>query len=313
MARGNPRGAARGRAKIERRSSTAGGGDDEDTVAVPIFDRDGPNCSLCTVKFTTTNRRHHCRVNGELVCNLCSKSKCDLHAELGANFGKFERVCDVCMRDKSIFRTWRGVIKHRERDGGGGAGGDGDPRGGGAAVVTAALEPLSESGRYRGASQRVLATAAQALSGFLWKKGHTQDASGKGSVLQRRHLFSRKAWKKRWFVLRSDTLAYYERATDAAAEADNDDDGAVGNTRLGEIVLKGTSLKDVKPDECTFVLVTARRELPIRTVDAENDTIRPFDRENFALWLETLSARITQANPGGLEHSAKALKLLGGS
>ena len=51
----------------------------------------------------------------------------------------------------------------------------------------------------------------------------------------------------------------------------------------------------------------------IRTVDAENDTIRPFDRENFALWLETLSARIAQANTGGLEHSAKALRLLGGS
>ena len=59
--------------------------------------------------------------------------------------------------------------------------------------------------------------------------------------------------------------------------------------------------------------MTAQRELPIRTVDAENDTIRPFDRENFALWLETLSARIAQANTGGLEHSAKALRLLGGS
>ena len=32
-----------------------------------------------------------------------------------------------------------------------------------------------------------------------------------------------------------------------------------------------------------------------------------------ARWLETLGARIAQANTGGLEHSAKALRLLGGS
>ena len=102
-----------------------------EAIAVPLFEKDKPTCSLCSTRFTTTNRRHHCRVNGELVCNLCSKSKCDLHAELGANFGKFERVCDVCMRDKSIFRTWRGVIKiasatrrrrgRRRRPGGGAA------------------------------------------------------------------------------------------------------------------------------------------------------------------------------------------------
>ena len=46
------------------------------------------------------------------------------------------------------------------------------------------------------------------------------------------------------------------------------------------------------------VLATARRELPIRTSDAENTTAsaRPLDRENFELWIEVLNARIELAN-----------------
>ena len=80
------------------------------------------------------------------------------------------------------------------------------------------LEPLSESGRYRGTlSAHVLESAVHALAGFLWKKGHTKKAGAT------HHLFSSRSWKKRWFVLHPDTFAYYEKAADAEAEASPDD------------------------------------------------------------------------------------------
>lgn len=282
-------------AQSAERERKTGGVVRDESISKPLLDRDGPRCSLCTSQFTTTNRRHYCGVNGELVCNMCSKSYCDLNRELGGNFGKYERVCDMCMRDKSIFGSWRGVIKHRvHRD-------DVAPpppkpsRAGG--VATARLEPLSESGRYRGTlSAHVLKAPSNTLAGFLWKKGHTKKAGAT------HHLFSSRSWKKRWFVLHPDTFAYYEKAADAEAEASPDDVSlrdmlSLSGQRLGEVLLNHAAIKDVCPEQCTFVISSPQRDLPICTTEAEHEcTITPLDRENFTLWVETITARIAQAN-----------------
>ncbi|KAL3982103.1 FYVE zinc finger family protein [Acanthocheilonema viteae] len=38
-----------------------------------VTDRDVVKCRTCTVKFSLTRRRHHCRLCGEIICHSCSK------------------------------------------------------------------------------------------------------------------------------------------------------------------------------------------------------------------------------------------------
>jgi len=54
-------------------------------------DQSDTECVLCQEKFTTFNRRHHCRKCGSLVCNSCSLSR------MPAEYSKvLQRVCDKC-------------------------------------------------------------------------------------------------------------------------------------------------------------------------------------------------------------------------
>jgi len=51
-------------------------------------------CTACGVKFSTTNRRHHCRNCGHIYCNKCTSKSCHL-----PRFGltkKKVRVCERC-------------------------------------------------------------------------------------------------------------------------------------------------------------------------------------------------------------------------
>jgi hypothetical protein len=61
----------------------------------PWFPDDSSNvCLGCNAKFTTTNRRHHCRNCGQLFCKKCTQKKCFL-----PRFGftqKKMRVCEKC-------------------------------------------------------------------------------------------------------------------------------------------------------------------------------------------------------------------------
>ncbi|OZC09940.1 FYVE zinc finger [Onchocerca flexuosa] len=38
-----------------------------------VIDRDAVRCRTCSMKFSLTRRRHHCRLCGEIICHACSK------------------------------------------------------------------------------------------------------------------------------------------------------------------------------------------------------------------------------------------------
>ena len=55
-------------------------------------DAANPTCQICGIKFTFTRRRHHCRFCGRVVCDACSKNRCNSH-----------RICDTCFNGKNEY------------------------------------------------------------------------------------------------------------------------------------------------------------------------------------------------------------------
>lgn len=52
-------------------------------------------CAKCEKVFTLTNRRHHCRVCGDIFCHACSRTKMVLATNPG-EIPRRQRVCDPC-------------------------------------------------------------------------------------------------------------------------------------------------------------------------------------------------------------------------
>merc|ERR1712137_11471 len=77
--------------KLKHKQATGQEMDPDEIAPVWIPDKLLKNCMLCDAKFTTINRRHHCRKCGKLVCGSCSSKKYKLE-----NMGKVCRVCDMC-------------------------------------------------------------------------------------------------------------------------------------------------------------------------------------------------------------------------
>lgn len=62
-------------------------------------DKEAMDCAICKSKFTITNRRHHCRQCGTLVCGACSPNRLELAMEQGVKV----RVCDPCfLKSKEV-------------------------------------------------------------------------------------------------------------------------------------------------------------------------------------------------------------------
>eukprot|EP01125_Pyxidicula_operculata_P004526 TRINITY_DN170_c0_g3_i1.p1 TRINITY_DN170_c0_g3~~TRINITY_DN170_c0_g3_i1.p1 ORF type:complete len:526 (-),score=115.19 TRINITY_DN170_c0_g3_i1:36-1613(-) len=61
------------------------------TAPVWVPDNEAKTCQVCSVKFSFTNRRHHCRQCGGIVCGACSNQKKELPGQ-----GK-KRVCTSCI------------------------------------------------------------------------------------------------------------------------------------------------------------------------------------------------------------------------
>ncbi|XP_075036210.1 zinc finger FYVE domain-containing protein 16 isoform X2 [Mixophyes fleayi] len=56
-----------------------------------IPDSEAANCMNCSIRFTFTKRRHHCRACGKVFCAVCCSQKCKLQY-----MDKEARVCVVC-------------------------------------------------------------------------------------------------------------------------------------------------------------------------------------------------------------------------
>lgn len=73
-----------------------------------IPDSVAPNCMNCSIKFTFTKRRHHCRACGKVFCSVCCSQKCKLQY-----MEKEARVCVICysfitrgLNQKEQKRVW---------------------------------------------------------------------------------------------------------------------------------------------------------------------------------------------------------------
>ncbi|XP_068104143.1 zinc finger FYVE domain-containing protein 16 isoform X2 [Hyperolius riggenbachi] len=73
-----------------------------------IPDSEAPNCMNCSIKFTFTKRRHHCRACGKVFCAVCCNQKCKLQY-----LEKEARVCVICfsyitrgLNQKEQKRVW---------------------------------------------------------------------------------------------------------------------------------------------------------------------------------------------------------------
>lgn len=63
-----------------------------------VADNSVDNCALCQVEFSFTQRKHHCRFCGKIVCSACSRNRMEPIRKLrdGELPPVPERTCDVC-------------------------------------------------------------------------------------------------------------------------------------------------------------------------------------------------------------------------
>ncbi|KAF0287798.1 FYVE, RhoGEF and PH domain-containing protein 6 [Amphibalanus amphitrite] len=136
-------------------------------------------CQLCTIEFTVTNRRHHCRACGKVVCGPCSMGKAPLLYQGNSP----ARVCDVCLE----------VLQKDVDDS------DVDPQ-------NASQSKKSSLGSVGRKSQRKVPKRLEVSA----------NVSGcqMSGYLQRR---TRQKWKRFWFVLRDSVLYMYRASQDVVA------------------------------------------------------------------------------------------------
>lgn len=155
------------------------GTDKGDKVAMSLWERDTASCQVTRVKFTTLNRRHHCRVNGECVSADASKARFIL-TELGDRFTTEERVCDWCCRDYTLVGgSWTQVVKGRDD-------------------LRSRIQDLDSVDKAACFLQHRLDKPV-VMGSWIWKE------AGRTWL---------KNWKKRWLELRGTDLLYFEEPGD---------------------------------------------------------------------------------------------------
>ena len=109
---------------VQKCLSALQGGDqgpNSSEALAPVWapDQDSKVCLLCEVKFTTLNRRHHCRQCGTLCCGACSGQKLVLK-----NIGKSCRVCFRCYEavtgKQAPLKKAKGSVRREDSASGGG-------------------------------------------------------------------------------------------------------------------------------------------------------------------------------------------------
>ncbi|KAJ8599236.1 hypothetical protein CTAYLR_006205 [Chrysophaeum taylorii] len=236
--------------------------EEDDKVAMTLWEHDAPRCTITSVKFTTLIRRHHCRVNGECVSADASRARFKLH-ELGDRFGE-ERVCDWCARDFTLLGSWPRVVKNklelRESIGG--------------FDETTALDFIKPK------FQREDEEDYCVMGSWVWKKGGVGTKDSK-----QRALFGRRNWKKRWMELRRDSSS--SETSFQLSYFDEPNSVEKGRISLGSAIL----LKD-DTTPCAFVVKESLRDYQMRLLD-EGQPATPLDFGQYKLWISAIRHAIT--------------------
>ncbi|XP_052249054.1 uncharacterized protein LOC127856886 isoform X3 [Dreissena polymorpha] len=156
-------------------------------------------CMICTIEFTVTFRRHHCRACGWVVCSGCSECKIKLRYLQN----KPARVCDKCYtalsKDEPIVPDVMHPGDHEEA---------GEEEGGGMSLLKIF---------FRGGKER--------RSGRTEKRAHVRpdrcrvaandEGASMSGYLQKWH--KKKKWKKKWFLVKHNALYTFRATQDTAA------------------------------------------------------------------------------------------------
>ena len=253
-------------AKAQTEARRRHGKDDDDGVAMSIWQQDSAACAISKVKFTALNRRHHCRVMGECVSADASRARFDLTClNKGASrrFGASDRVCDWCCRDRALMGgDWAAVVrdaKNLRRD----------------------LANECADKWVAAAFERESGLAGRVVHGcWIWKKGT--------GARRRGQLFGRTNWKKRWCEVReSETggfdLLYFDEPNDPDVR--------------GRVDLAGSSIRVADASLLSLIIDSAgARDYPIRTLDHERaDAVEDVDRGAFHVFLMVLEEAARRA------------------
>ena len=305
-------------------------------ITQPVYEADGPECSLCNSRFGVLRRRHHCRLCGALVCDSCASSFADLRKlnrphEQDQVWGSVERVCDDCTKWANIFyqdylrfipvgnaadtqgesRLWitpvvqkvqeTRVNQRAERD-----------RKRAEMVVRVATEEVlgtdateqeeqdeeARQARVKAAwryamrhavdqdfhhgSQNAGSTGGGGLgglwSGWLWKRGG-------GTTV-----FGRQNWKRRWFVLTNEQLAYYESVEELVKMSRP----GHADTAKGKLYLRDYTIGSLDRDllRCVMSSQAGGREFHMAKCDPSSEgaiaAITTRDREDFLMLVSVL-------------------------
>eukprot|EP00795_Rhopilema_esculentum_P002176 gene2176-17767_t len=191
-------------------------------------------CCICLAKFTTYNRRHHCRACGEIVCNSCSSYEAPLPY---LNFDA-ARVCEKCY--KHLYET---LLIDEEVDGN----------------TLTEKEQKKESKLKRSKSamsskfkvirktKKIDRTIRKTLPSKLTEvTAQDQECNISGYLF----IVKKKKTKKRWFVLKDNALYSYKAPSDMAANSTlavlGYNVNVTGNFALGDYVfqLEHSGLKE---------------------------------------------------------------------
>ncbi|CAB3996542.1 Fgd6 [Paramuricea clavata] len=137
-------------------------------------------CMVCTDDFTVTNRRHHCRACGKVICGSCSSNS----APLAYLNDETARVCDVCYDDLTDKKSSTQTAVETKENG----------------VTTETkdsatkINPVKKSRKHRFfKSKEVPAAQESTISGYLKTRVG-------------------KKWQKKWYVVK-DNVLYASKAS----------------------------------------------------------------------------------------------------
>ncbi|XP_064604770.1 FYVE, RhoGEF and PH domain-containing protein 5-like [Liolophura sinensis] len=156
-------------------------------------------CMMCTVEFTVTWRRHHCRACGKVVCGSCSDNKAPLqYLEYKAS-----RVCDEC------YENLQDDIEEKSKSLGRGEALD--------TSDTTGLSMASLKARFmkiRRSARTLRGSGAKRRPAVLKEVHATDEGSTTSGYLKQQ---KGRKWRKLWFVLKDKVLYAYKASKDMAA------------------------------------------------------------------------------------------------